>query len=123
VEQFRCKVIIEGKGTYECVLTPIGDAVEAPMQTRPNPSNGEGEVFTVALLGHEMKSGTITKGKRAGQGYELHSFRGSDNRIFQTFRNEDVSQLTPVLNTGNPVKLLARRNNFGKYDIVRIIGA
>ena len=122
VAQMKGQIIIDGK-TFIYTLEPVGDttAIPIPAETVRTPqANGGGEVYTVLLLGHDMKTGTGKNGKP----YERHSFKASDNRTYQTFRNEIVAVLSPLVGKETPVKLVAKKHpQFSSYDIVRVEGA
>ena len=62
---------IDGKGKFRYTLEPVhleGTINIPPAETpRPAPpAQNEGATYTVMLVAHEMKTGTVKNGKRAG---------------------------------------------------------
>lgn len=122
-ETYRGRITIDGKGMFDYVLTPVSEgngSISIPSAQIPPQRRADGaETITVMLLAHEMKAGVGKNGKP----YEKHSFRASDNRKYTTFRNEIVSQLSPMVGAETPVKLSVRANEFKGFDIVGVIGS
>lgn len=126
--EFRGRITIDGKGMYDYVLTPVGSEVVPPI-TIPKqsevpevrPGNGGGEIVVVTLIHHEMKTGIIKQGGRQGQPYEMHSFRASDNRKYQTFKNTEAALLTPLVGSLTPVKMFVQPNAYKSFDIKQIL--
>lgn len=97
---------------------PVTTTFAPPPAAIPPAQMTDGAVYTVALLNHEMKSGLSKKG---GKPWEMHNFRGSDNRKYQTFKNEIAGALGKLVGTGQPVKIVGRENDYKGIDIVRIV--
>lgn len=125
-ETYTGTISIDGKGTFRYVLTPVNAAgvVAIPPAEGTQPvRTTKGEVVSVILVKHEMKTGIIGEGKkRAGETWVKHSFRGSDNRRYDSFEDKVVSQLSPAVGTGAPVKFIAKANDFKGFDVIEVLG-
>jgi hypothetical protein len=124
MSEFRGRITIDGRGTFDYVLTKVENgspavAIPIPPNSQRPVSVPDGDVVTVTLLKHEMKSG-MGKNEKP---YEKHVFRASDNRSYTTFRSEIVAQLSPLVGQGTPVKLVAKANDFKGFDIQRVLGS
>lgn len=128
---YQGRISIDGK-LFDYTLTPVdgdqaavpppGQGFAIPPSSPPFRQQGDGEIVTVQLLGHEMKTGISKSGKNEGKTWEKHNFRASDNKTYCTFKSETVAKLSPLVNEGTPVKMRVRANDFKGFDIIAVIG-
>lgn len=110
--------------TYNYTLEAVAGApAGAPGSNYTTPFRRQGpgeEVHTVSIVSHAVKSGIISKGKRRGQPYELHTFKGSDNKNYITFEPEVASELSPNVGSTTPVKITGYKDDRGSIKITSV---
>jgi len=117
-------VVINGE-TFTYTLTRTnaveGQGAPAPVPVPFMPRSRGEEIHTVQILTHQLKNGIATKGPMQGKPYEMHTFRGSDNRNYVTFKPEIAAKLNSIVGRSEPVKIVGTRDDRGGVRIIDVI--